>query len=824
MNFKKYVVFLVGIACLFVYFTVGTNAENKPLFSDVDENYENFNAIYFLYSTGVIDGYVTDGSDVREYRPEQKINRAEFLKLLLKDAVDSLENSIKEEYSKSCFSDVPVDLWYAPYVCYAKEKGVVQGYPDMTFRPESAINEVEALKMFGKIFEWEIGTAINGKEWYKPYLDYAVSKKFITSRDTNNENIDTLMNRGDIAEIIFRNVQVFFLGLENYDDNYIDELFSSFGIGEGWINEGLSGDSPVEGSGETVVSGSVVPKITISSDRSSVAAGESLILTIGITDKDGKPLGDRTVSVEASTGIDYSKNLPVEEFSPGFYKASFSSQLAGEFTLHVTDEKSGGTETMEITVTPGVLDHVEITDIIYPYENDVHNQAIISFTGKDKYENVLLYSSVNNNLNVTTSLGSAFVSHNDNGVFTAKITADDWGIANVSIIDKKSSTVISEGDVEIFFFPVQLDMPKGISASEKQISVPIYLYFPAKYGYPGCYKFDIHYDPESLEFADVSDLDAGDSFGTPNVVVDTENGVIHLSQINENPNLPVSQDIGIGKLLFNVPSVGGGTIYVDSVVVTNKDGEEQGYLAKFAGLIGETIESATQIIESADKAIENAEKALVDATIAAAKAEKDAIIEELSGVYRWIFNIKGTKDVCIDAFIFPGSGASNGDVTTDVAYVNAIFTKIAKSCNCKYYLNFILHSVIALTAADWAAVDANGDGDVDVIEIGTQVNNHPATGSCVPVYYPPAITARYAGWSWEGATEGIDIDNSKDNDNRTLAHELAHQLSQGEVKDPNNPPVSGTQGADTAGNLMNYNNTGDTLTKMQCELIEKYLK
>lgn len=46
----------------------------------------------------------------------------------------------------NCFPDVKND-WYAPYVCYAKKEGWVGGYPDGTFKPDKTINKVEALKM-----------------------------------------------------------------------------------------------------------------------------------------------------------------------------------------------------------------------------------------------------------------------------------------------------------------------------------------------------------------------------------------------------------------------------------------------------------------------------------------------------------------------------------------------------------------------------------------------------------------------------------------------------------------------------------------------------
>ena len=48
-----------------------------------------------------------------------------------------------------CFSDVAKE-WFAPYVCYAKGKTWVAGYGDGTFRPANPVNTVEAIKMILK--------------------------------------------------------------------------------------------------------------------------------------------------------------------------------------------------------------------------------------------------------------------------------------------------------------------------------------------------------------------------------------------------------------------------------------------------------------------------------------------------------------------------------------------------------------------------------------------------------------------------------------------------------------------------------------------------
>ncbi|MBA4336241.1 hypothetical protein C0416_00520 [bacterium] len=57
------------------------------------------------------------------------------------------------------FTDVDESAWYAPYLRKAKSEGWIQGYPDGTFKPNQEINKVEALKMLGEIQAWDRLTA-----------------------------------------------------------------------------------------------------------------------------------------------------------------------------------------------------------------------------------------------------------------------------------------------------------------------------------------------------------------------------------------------------------------------------------------------------------------------------------------------------------------------------------------------------------------------------------------------------------------------------------------------------------------------------------------
>ncbi len=74
---------------------------------------------------------------------------------LLKILIEMYYGTPDETVYKNCFADVAED-WYAKYVCYAKEQGWVSGYSDNAFRPANSVNKVEALKMMLEVFGQEM--------------------------------------------------------------------------------------------------------------------------------------------------------------------------------------------------------------------------------------------------------------------------------------------------------------------------------------------------------------------------------------------------------------------------------------------------------------------------------------------------------------------------------------------------------------------------------------------------------------------------------------------------------------------------------------------
>lgn len=91
---------------------------------------------------GILAGY-SDGT----FKPNNSITRAEALKILI------LASGLDYAGTASYFSDVPQEVWFTPYVSYAKNNGIVGGYEDGTFKPENSVTRAEVTKMVSKILE-----------------------------------------------------------------------------------------------------------------------------------------------------------------------------------------------------------------------------------------------------------------------------------------------------------------------------------------------------------------------------------------------------------------------------------------------------------------------------------------------------------------------------------------------------------------------------------------------------------------------------------------------------------------------------------------------
>lgn len=151
-------------------------------------------AIKYVYNRGIVEGY-PDGT----YKPDQTLNRAELLKIIVASKFSASEYNPYD--GEQCFSDVDGTQWYTKYVCFAKDRGIVEGYPDGSFKPSNDVIFVEALKIMMEGMGVEASSATGG-QWYIPYYISAEDHYLIPSELVNEYSHN--FSRGQAAEVIMR--------------------------------------------------------------------------------------------------------------------------------------------------------------------------------------------------------------------------------------------------------------------------------------------------------------------------------------------------------------------------------------------------------------------------------------------------------------------------------------------------------------------------------------------------------------------------------------------------------------------------------------------
>ena len=156
-------------------------------------------AVNELYQRGILDGNANG-----TFAPKAAINRAESLKVLFEAVGQAVPNSTTQS-----FRDVPAGAWFAKYVNLGKQRGIVKGYPDGSFRPADTVNQVELLKLAFESFGIDLNNypvnnlprGIDSNAWFAVYLQYALDNNLL---DRNLVSPGSGLSRELFAEVIHR--------------------------------------------------------------------------------------------------------------------------------------------------------------------------------------------------------------------------------------------------------------------------------------------------------------------------------------------------------------------------------------------------------------------------------------------------------------------------------------------------------------------------------------------------------------------------------------------------------------------------------------------
>ncbi|WP_166241384.1 pectinesterase family protein [Paenibacillus turpanensis] len=159
--------------------------------------------------------FVINGFTKQQFSPDRSITRAEYAAILIRGL------GLPNDAQKSEFSDVRSTDWFSGAISQAKSYGLIQGYEDGTFRPNSAVTREEAIVMLNRamklaglsagsqeqqsaeavIASFQDSSAIS--TWAKPSLSSAVAAGLVGGYN-NMLNPSREITRAEAAAMVHR--------------------------------------------------------------------------------------------------------------------------------------------------------------------------------------------------------------------------------------------------------------------------------------------------------------------------------------------------------------------------------------------------------------------------------------------------------------------------------------------------------------------------------------------------------------------------------------------------------------------------------------------
>lgn len=188
----KALIFISNDLTISVVYKGGSDSEYEKLLESIQKSTGFPDTISHPLSTeiqevaerNIFSGY-KEGNNLA-FKPQQTINRAEFLKVLVLSQSGNTEQSVASFFSKyktvsknqGVLPDVDREAWFAPYIFYAFDRGWVKGYPDGTFKPGNTLNIAEAAKIL--LESRGVVLTADSEVWFRPYMSYFADSAILT--------------------------------------------------------------------------------------------------------------------------------------------------------------------------------------------------------------------------------------------------------------------------------------------------------------------------------------------------------------------------------------------------------------------------------------------------------------------------------------------------------------------------------------------------------------------------------------------------------------------------------------------------------------------
>ena len=205
MKVKRFISAFLTVTLLLgavVFSTVTTAASDMP-FKDVGEKKWFYDEVLYVYEKGLMTGTSND-----KFEPNASLTRAMFITILGRLAG-------AEETASDKFSDIKKNSWYAGYVGWAVDNGIVTGYEDGTFKPNKALTREEMAACISRYVDFmgikmprentapaEFADKSKIAKWARDYVDVLRRAGIANGDQSQKYNPKANITRAEMATVI----------------------------------------------------------------------------------------------------------------------------------------------------------------------------------------------------------------------------------------------------------------------------------------------------------------------------------------------------------------------------------------------------------------------------------------------------------------------------------------------------------------------------------------------------------------------------------------------------------------------------------------------
>lgn len=176
-------------------------------FADTAMDYWAMEPIALNSVLGLLKGYPD-----KTFKPEKAITRGELTALLVRTLDLSIEARYFDKVVK--FNDVGSNHWAANYISIGASLGLVQGYPDGTFKANKVLNRAEGITViarYAKLQEKE-GTAdfpdLDPTFWANKFIGPAREAGLLNYLEGKTFEATRVFTRAEASEVLYRTTQI----------------------------------------------------------------------------------------------------------------------------------------------------------------------------------------------------------------------------------------------------------------------------------------------------------------------------------------------------------------------------------------------------------------------------------------------------------------------------------------------------------------------------------------------------------------------------------------------------------------------------------------